>query len=102
MWQGVARVLMNERMFKVNLHRGENFVLNCNVQATDVVTCIVQSRVAGDAGQVVADAIDPHGKVLVHFTDEYWGNIIIPVQAEYIQPSHVECISHQPIPHHVQ
>jgi hypothetical protein len=73
----------------VNLHRGEAFVLKCNVQAVDVVTCIVQSRAAGDSGQVVADTIDPSAKVLVHFTDEYWGNIIIPVQAEFLQPSRV-------------
>ncbi len=81
----------------MNLHRGELLVLKHDVQAVDVVTRIVQSRAAGDAGHTVTERIDHSGNVLVHFIDEFWGNIIIPVQAELLESSDAMTVSQPPV-----
>ena len=90
-WLALTACLKGKE-FKVNMQRGESIVLIWDVQAVDVVTQIVQERPAGDIGQVVTEKPDASQRVLVHFVDEFWGNIIIPIRAEVLQPVHA-CVA---------
>ncbi len=70
----------------MRLQKGQLFVLKCDVTEADVVTRLVHTLEKGTTGAIVNRDVDFDGIVLAHFIDEFWGNIIIHVQTDDIQP----------------